>query len=237
MLLSLWWCGDWSRLIEICDFDLIVNYFVSLFIYVPAGSTYSRSTYFTYLATYWYVWTIIILTYAWSIIFVTCDQCKLGDTITCWHVWTIIILTYAWSIIFVTPDQRCVEDARDQSHIDTRDQSLSLLAFDQSFSLPLISVVSGIRVINHILIRVINHYPDLRLINHFHYPWSALCRGYAWSVTFIYAWSAMTGDQPCTCTPDQPWRLISVNYIKLPLINHFHYPWSATTPDQRKIHI
>jgi hypothetical protein len=142
-------------------------------------------------------------------------------SITYWYAWSIITLTYAWSIIFITPDQRCVGDTRDQSLLFTLEQPW--------------------RVISHVPVRLISH--D---------AWSAwITYGYAWSVTFIYAWSAMTGDQPCTCTPDQPWRLISVNYIWIRVISHFYlllnshdgwsamylYAWSAMTPDQRKLHM
>ena len=75
--------------------------------------------------------------------------------------------------------------------------------------------LGDIRVINHTLIRLNNHYPYLRLINHFYYAWSALIRGHAWSITFSYAWTIMfliyawsiiiiTPDQRCWGdTPDQ----------------------------------
>ena len=126
-------------------------------------------------------------------------------------------LCYAWSIIFW-----CAWPVN------------IFLALDQSFFLRVISVNPGMRVINHMLTRLNNHVPYLRVINHFYYAWSVLCRRHTWSVVFIYScWSVMTHDRSRTYTPDQPWRLISVNYIRLPLISQCrlrlirHDSWSA----------
>ena len=44
-------------------------------------------------------------------------------------------------MIFITRDLRFCEDACDQSHVPTPEQSCSLFAFDQSILLRLISVI------------------------------------------------------------------------------------------------
>ena len=158
--------------------------------------------YFLRLIHYFYhVWSVFLRGCVWSI--------------TCTYAWTIMFLICAWSIIFITPDQCKSGDTPDQSHVAASEQSCSSFALDQSFSLRLISVVEGTRLISH---------SHLRLISHD-----------AWSVTYLYAWSVttpdqrkiqrITPDQSKPSTPDQSWRLISVKHLKMRLISHD--AWSA----------
>ena len=133
---------------------------------------------------------------------------------------------YAWSVTFDTRDQRKPGDTRDQSHIDTPEQSCSSFTLDQSFLLRVISVVSETRVISYFHLLLISH--D------------------AWSVTHLCAWSALTPDQrklhqitpdqSTSSTPDQTQLLISVKYHHDAWSITYLYAWSDMTPDQRKLH-
>ena len=168
-----------------------------------ADSTYSRSTYLiTYLLTY--IATHITVPY---LVFLNNHVC-------------------AWSVTFDARDQRKPGDTRDQSHIDTPEQSCSSFTLDQSFLLRVISVVSATRVISYFHLLLISH--D------------------AWSVTHLCAWSALTPDQrklhqitpdqSTSSTPDQTQLLISVKYHHDAWSITYLYAWSDMTPDQRKLH-
>ena len=151
-------CGDWSRLVGICDFDLIklINYCVLLFTCIHiCMQIVLTHVILTYLLTYITVPHLVFLNnhiYAWSVTFDTRDQRNLGNMRVINHILIRLIsqhLSCSWSIIFSTRDQRKPGDTRDQSHIDAPEQSCSLFALDQSFLLRVISVIVRMRVINH----------------------------------------------------------------------------------------
>ena len=162
---------------------ILINYCVLLFTHMHA-CTHTDSTHIT-------VPYLVFLNnhvYAWSVTFDARDQRNLGNMCVINHILTRLTsqhLSCSWSIIFSTRDQRKPGDARDQSHVDTPEQSCSLFARDQSFLLRVISVVSATRVISYFHLLLISH--D------------------AWSVRCPYAWSALTPDQRKLhqITPDQ----------------------------------